>query len=363
MGNCSLSPVATDSTLPGKHTVRSVMASNTALLNLAKLMKSGDFSDLTFSCNGEELKVHKNVVCGQSPVIKAALSKYFEEGHSNVIKMDEFELQIVKRFVEFLYTGEYDVPEEGEADDGSDDDDGRDEAKVVGVADVEDGNDGDDGDDSDQVVEGDKDEGGKDDYSQVADAQSRMIESLATHIKVNSIGDYYGVPNLVSLANSKISDLIEEGDEDKDSGTWVTNLPSAINLTVGNTGDKDILKILSAEAAENISHLILSESFRDLEVVSDFAFHVLEGCAETIQDLTIRNNELEAKLLRQKEELLHHKEEGNMFPGLYKHLNDTTRCRHCSNNFGSYFDHSERVIRCRVCQTRHYHPEPVRISS
>ncbi|PHH75567.1 hypothetical protein CDD80_2268 [Ophiocordyceps camponoti-rufipedis] len=213
-------------------------------------MKSGDFSDLAFSCNEEKFKVHKNVVCGQSPVIKAALSKTFEEGHSNVIKMHDFEPRIVKSFIEFLYTGNYGIPKEGEEDNRSDNDGGHHVAKVDAVATVgdvaggddgqdgDDGHDGhigDDGHDSDEDVEGDEDKGGKEDESEVADAQPRMTRDLATHIKVNSIGDYYGVTNLVSLANSNIGDLIQDAAENDDSATWVMNLPSAIELAV-NTG-------------------------------------------------------------------------------------------------------------------------------
>jgi len=42
------------------------------------MMESGEFSDLKFVCNGQEFKVHKAVVCLQSPVIKAATQGRFE---------------------------------------------------------------------------------------------------------------------------------------------------------------------------------------------------------------------------------------------------------------------------------------------
>lgn len=45
---------------------------------LANMMLSGEFSDLKFVSQGHEIKVHKAVVCGQSPVIKAAVQGEFE---------------------------------------------------------------------------------------------------------------------------------------------------------------------------------------------------------------------------------------------------------------------------------------------
>lgn len=53
----------------------SAMSQNSVL---AQMMQSGEFSDLKFVCNGHEFKVHKAVVCAQSPVIKAAIQGGFE---------------------------------------------------------------------------------------------------------------------------------------------------------------------------------------------------------------------------------------------------------------------------------------------
>ncbi len=45
---------------------------------LLQVMGSGEYSDLTLMCDGEEIKAHKVVVCPQSPVIAAALRGEFE---------------------------------------------------------------------------------------------------------------------------------------------------------------------------------------------------------------------------------------------------------------------------------------------
>jgi BTB/POZ domain len=44
---------------------------------LAQLM-SGKYSDLNLVCQGTEFKVHKVIVCTQSPVIKAACDGEFQ---------------------------------------------------------------------------------------------------------------------------------------------------------------------------------------------------------------------------------------------------------------------------------------------
>lgn len=42
---------------------------------LSELLQTGKFSDCTITCQGKEFKLHKVVVCAQSPVIAAALEK------------------------------------------------------------------------------------------------------------------------------------------------------------------------------------------------------------------------------------------------------------------------------------------------
>jgi hypothetical protein len=41
---------------------------------LLQMMNDPEYSDLRFVCRGHEFKVHKNVVCGHSPMIKAAVT-------------------------------------------------------------------------------------------------------------------------------------------------------------------------------------------------------------------------------------------------------------------------------------------------
>lgn len=42
------------------------------------LLESGNYSDLIIDCQGTEFKVHRVLVCPQSPMIDAAVSGQFE---------------------------------------------------------------------------------------------------------------------------------------------------------------------------------------------------------------------------------------------------------------------------------------------
>ncbi|KAK0722620.1 hypothetical protein B0T26DRAFT_749993 [Lasiosphaeria miniovina] len=60
---------------------------------LGKLMEAPKSSGLKFVCEGQEIKVHKAIVCTQSSVIdKSANNKFFVEAHKGRIEMDNFDL-------------------------------------------------------------------------------------------------------------------------------------------------------------------------------------------------------------------------------------------------------------------------------
>ncbi len=50
---------------------------------LGQMMNSGQYSDMSLSCNNEIFKVHKAVVVGQSDVIKAAAEGNFQVSSSH----------------------------------------------------------------------------------------------------------------------------------------------------------------------------------------------------------------------------------------------------------------------------------------
>ncbi|KAF4583163.1 speckle-type POZ protein-like protein [Ophiocordyceps camponoti-floridani] len=70
-------------------------------------MNSGVFCDLKLLSRGKEFAVHKAVICSHSPVMKALLSKPSQEP---LIDMSDFQPDAVRRLVQFIYTGDYHVP-------------------------------------------------------------------------------------------------------------------------------------------------------------------------------------------------------------------------------------------------------------
>ena len=48
------------------------------MADLAILLKEGKYSDLTLMCQDEEFKIHRNIVCAQSPVFAAAVDGGFK---------------------------------------------------------------------------------------------------------------------------------------------------------------------------------------------------------------------------------------------------------------------------------------------
>ncbi|RDA89432.1 hypothetical protein CP532_6126 [Ophiocordyceps camponoti-leonardi (nom. inval.)] len=256
------------------------MATNSALLALADLMKSGDGSDLTFKCNGHDFKVHKLFVCGQSPVIKAALRPCFEEGQTNTINMNAFDHHTVGRLVSFLYTGDYD---ESDGDEMT-----VEEAGVKPIAQIF------IGPHISQLTA--KAQPGPGGASAVANSiatpryREPRAESLTIHIKVNAIGDYYGITKLMSLANAKLQNVFPPKVQAQRGfpcnlvpPAWVLSLPSAVKLAIESSGDTELLSILSAETANNISALVVADDLKEMDDVSDFSFMVFKNCALEIQ--------------------------------------------------------------------------------
>ncbi|KAK7887592.1 hypothetical protein LTR67_009493 [Exophiala xenobiotica] len=73
-----------------------------------QFLETGKFSDFIIECQGVEFKVHRIVVCTQSPMLDAACSGSFEEAVSGRIKFPEEEPEIMARAILFVYSNDYD---------------------------------------------------------------------------------------------------------------------------------------------------------------------------------------------------------------------------------------------------------------
>ncbi|OAL29216.1 hypothetical protein AYO20_09269 [Fonsecaea nubica] len=305
---------------------------------LARLLESGEFSDLKFLCKGDEFKVHKAIVCTQSPVIKAAIQGAFEESHTSVIKMDNFDPKVVKQLVQFMYTGDYDIEEVRR--------DASEEATSEVVGDVVDG-----GSLSDGQSQPDENEINRTGSPSAPQPEVSARDPLLEHIHVNSIGDYYGIEALVSLANSKIEQLLQD---DPAENSWVETLPGAIEAATHSTGDQEVLRIFATAIAPNISSLLGMEQFRRLSVLTDFSLTVLDKCARKIHALSLQDQsnkyllqDWERRRGEQDTEIAKLKDSLRM-------LNRTRQCRNCMAEFTCSIDTRECILRCTKCLCKHH---------
>lgn len=169
--------------------------------------------------------------------------------------------------------------------------------------------------------------------------------SLFEHVRVNSIGDYYGIDKLVSLANTKIKHLLRSDSEDQ---SWVASLPSATKSAVQSTGDGELLGILASATAANISTLLESDQLTRLGVVTDFSIKVL-------QILAGEREESKLQLLEAQEQIRQSKLEISALRGCLEVLKKTNRCRNlsCDAEFQCFIDPNECLLRCTRCRCKH----------
>ncbi|KAI1011370.1 hypothetical protein LB504_002151 [Fusarium proliferatum] len=74
---------------------------------LSTLFHSEKFSDMIIVCGGRQFKTHRAVVCTQSPFFDKAMSGNYKESMSRFVELPEDDPDVVERFLEFLYTGNY----------------------------------------------------------------------------------------------------------------------------------------------------------------------------------------------------------------------------------------------------------------
>ncbi|KAF4963040.1 hypothetical protein FSARC_8913 [Fusarium sarcochroum] len=78
---------------------------------MARAREKGEFTDFTFLCGESRIPAHKVIVCGQSPVFRAACTGKFknQEASSSTYDLSSHPVEMVQRMVDCLYTGGYSV--------------------------------------------------------------------------------------------------------------------------------------------------------------------------------------------------------------------------------------------------------------
>ncbi|OBR05623.1 BTB/POZ domain-containing protein [Colletotrichum higginsianum IMI 349063] len=75
---------------------------------LSSFFMSENFSDMKITCGGGVYSAHRVVVCGQSSFFDKALSGTFKEAATATVDLPEDDPDILEKFLEYLYTGNYD---------------------------------------------------------------------------------------------------------------------------------------------------------------------------------------------------------------------------------------------------------------
>jgi len=95
-------------------------------------------------------------------------------------------------------------------------------------------------------------------------AKAGTAETLLGHVRVNAVADYYDIPQLKELANTKIRHIIQTN--------WSPyGFSEVIKEVFNSTTDKELREIMSLTVAAHIEELLEFEDFTELGVIGDFA--------------------------------------------------------------------------------------------
>lgn len=115
-------------------------------------------------------------------------------------------------------------------------------------------------------------------------ASPRMGEMLLPHIKVNSIADYYDIPELKQHANDRIRQILTTEWSGK-------SFSDVLERVFESTADEPLHQIMVTAAVDHLEELIGLEDFFKIKLLNTFTIGVINGVIErmstklrTIQD-------------------------------------------------------------------------------
>ncbi|KAI8633608.1 hypothetical protein F5Y19DRAFT_470849 [Xylariaceae sp. FL1651] len=244
---------------------------------MTKLLNIKDYCDLTLECHGQEFRVHKAIVCAQSPVIAAALRGNFMEAQTGVLNVS-FDIESVRRLIEFMYTGDYQVPSNPVLN-----------VLLSGVP--------------DQICT--TEEQRKDMEISINTAEptisvgvlepsESISDILICHGRMNSIADYYDVPALAALSSSRVEEIL--------ANYWSAELfHYLLQQCLGSTSDKIFFRMLGAKAVDHIFELFERHIFDEGGLAERLAPYVLPKCILKLKAADSREKAFASSLLSEQE--------------------------------------------------------------
>ncbi|KAI0156832.1 hypothetical protein GGR57DRAFT_501222 [Xylariaceae sp. FL1272] len=229
-----------------------------------KLLNIRDFSDLTLVCHGQKFKVHKAILCAQSPVFTAAVKGKFMEASTSMINV-AFDVETLKRMLEYLYTGTYDLATDPSIDLLSF---GWPEGNPVSASHSP----------GMEIVHIQDDLGvlaldqSFDDLEPMHPVHRRLHE----HCLVNSIADYYEIEPLAELSTRKTREILE-------SHWSIDAFNQLLGHSISSTSDKHFRRMLGANAASHVNELEKCNVYEEGGVAEDLATYILPTLVEKLK--------------------------------------------------------------------------------
>jgi len=199
---------------------------------------------------------------------------------------------------------------------------------------------------------------------------------LLRNVHVNAIADYYDIPQLRQLANTKIQSLLET--------SWAADgFCSIVDEVFNSTRDTALHDVVTSTAASHIEELIDREDFGALEVMSNFAITIMQRiitrgkAKEKLSSLTLHSvasqlQDAEDRLLSAELDGRHQKSlrdyETTRADRTIQRIDDcldilsrTRVCRNssCRADFNCYVERGgfasepKYTLRCAKCRCRH----------
>ncbi|KAI8720199.1 BTB domain-containing protein [Fusarium sp. LHS14.1] len=222
---------------------------------LADLLQTGRFSDCTIVCHGKEFKLHKVVICAQSPVIAAALEKASKESQRSSLTITTFDLATVECMVEYLYRDDYVI--NGDALHGAN-----------------------------------MSEWARSPNMQVNRFGNRMPATpppslpppkamvrdvLLCHVEVNAIGHYYELPKLCDRANKYLETILF------DEKFPVDIFPDLAVVAYKSSEDAKLHDLVSSFAIQRIHALVETPGFEKVTALANFGFNLFQKTAAKLR--------------------------------------------------------------------------------
>ncbi|QUC21241.1 uncharacterized protein UV8b_05484 [Ustilaginoidea virens] len=173
------------------------------------------------------------------------------------------------------------------------------------------------------------------------ETQSELSPSdqVRDHLKVNRIADFYQLPELASLASSRIKLILQE---DWSLDCFMTVAAELPHLAVCRN-----LSDMAAEIAMDHLHEFVSDNrFEALEVIDRFAFKLLRDCGQNVKAMQEELEALRTCLAKANKTLQNAKDSLEV-------LQKTEKCRHCAVGKFDCYIAPDYILRCSNCNTKH----------